>query len=715
MTDTITSAAFTAPLNKLRESAQNVRRTDADADIESLAADIWAKGLLQNLLVTPAADAEDTYEVVGGGRRFKALRLLEKQGKIAADHPVDVKLSQQAEAREVSLSENVQRRAMNPADEFEAFRDLIEIDGLTVTDVSRRFGVAERHILQRLKLGKVAPSLLDAYRAGDMTLDTLQAFTVSSDHGLQERVWEGAKSSPYINAFTIRQRLTEDKVRGNSALGRFVEEEYRAAGLPVTEDLFGDEAHFMAEDAHRIALEKLTAAANDLKARDGWAWVDPVIEYDYTMIASLQRLTKQPRELTKDQDMELDELRTLHNRLLSRYRPDVTVGAMGGPAYLPWEEEQAPEDEGVFCRYCGEQTEGRGEFCSTACEDTWEAVKALDPEALPEDLPDDVVETLKGYKERIAALKALAEPDYAPEDKAIGGGFVTIANDGTVEFRLGYVRPEDVPREGGDGGEGTGTGQDNSPTDGTAEKAPYSKALVSDLEAYRSQVFQAEIAMAPDHAKTLAILSMYRSVAAMSYARVECSSLSAQPTYLKDSIGTDMTATPAGRALDAALAEFTGRIGTKGDNVELFQRIHGLTDDEKDRLLAVLVALTCSVPLAAHGSRHADPLAEHIGREIGIDVASYWRPKAENFWGRVSKEITIGAVTVCTGTDAKAVLGKEKKAALASAVSEWVDHPQTPANDSIKAAVDQSPEAARRIARYLPEGMDFNHIKEAAE
>jgi ParB family chromosome partitioning protein len=66
---------------------------------------------------------------------------------------------------------------MHPADEFVAMAALIDT-GEAIDAVATRFGVSERHVRQRLRLGKLAPELLDAFRAGDIGLDVVTAFTL---------------------------------------------------------------------------------------------------------------------------------------------------------------------------------------------------------------------------------------------------------------------------------------------------------------------------------------------------------------------------------------------------------------------------------------------------------------------------------------------------------------------------------------------------------
>jgi ParB family chromosome partitioning protein len=86
------------PLNKLVASPRNVRCKDRKADIESLAQSIAARGLLQNLCVTPGEDGR--FEVEAGGRRLLALKHLARTGVIARDHLVPCHIGAQEEGRE---------------------------------------------------------------------------------------------------------------------------------------------------------------------------------------------------------------------------------------------------------------------------------------------------------------------------------------------------------------------------------------------------------------------------------------------------------------------------------------------------------------------------------------------------------------------------------------------------------------------------------------
>ena len=94
-----------------------------------------------------------------------ACRSLPPRARSQADCEVPCLVEEPDAALETSLMENTVRAAMHPADEFAAMAALID-GGATVEAVAARFGVSERHVRQRLKLGKLAPELLDAFRAG---------------------------------------------------------------------------------------------------------------------------------------------------------------------------------------------------------------------------------------------------------------------------------------------------------------------------------------------------------------------------------------------------------------------------------------------------------------------------------------------------------------------------------------------------------------------
>ena len=144
-------------LSRLRPSIRNVRR-GGGASIPELASSIARVGLLHNLAVVQSADGVH-FDVVAGRRRLAALKLLAKRRKLPKDFEVPCLLVADGAGRTVSLTENVQREAMHPADQFEAFAALVA-EGKPVEDIAADFGVTPLVVQRRLKLANVSPRLL---------------------------------------------------------------------------------------------------------------------------------------------------------------------------------------------------------------------------------------------------------------------------------------------------------------------------------------------------------------------------------------------------------------------------------------------------------------------------------------------------------------------------------------------------------------------------
>jgi ParB/RepB/Spo0J family partition protein len=158
------SEIISIPLNKLVRSEHNVRKTGGEL-IEDLAASILAHGLLHNLTVVEQCNHKGTssgkYEVVAGGRRYAALQRLAKEKKLPKSFGVPCKVVEVSVAVEASLAENTIRVAMHPADQFIAFRELLD-PGLGVEEAAARFGVSPLFVGHRLKLARVSPRFIEA-------------------------------------------------------------------------------------------------------------------------------------------------------------------------------------------------------------------------------------------------------------------------------------------------------------------------------------------------------------------------------------------------------------------------------------------------------------------------------------------------------------------------------------------------------------------------
>lgn len=323
----------TIPLSSLRQSAANIRKTNFRLDLEELAASIAAHGLIQNLTVRPVRTNSKKhaagYEVVAGGRRLAALKLLVKRRRIAKDFAVPCKVVAHDDATEVSLAENTVRTPLHPADQFDAFAEL-QAQGLGVEEIAARFGISPKTVQQRLKLAVVSPRIMAVYREGDMTLDQLTAFTLTDNHEAQEHVW--FESGSYDrHPQTLRRALTRTLVEGSDRRARFVgAEAFEAAGGAIIRDLFQseDEGYFTdSQLLDRLVADKLAAEADKVKA-ESWGWVETMTEIDYAYLSQFRRIPPTEVELSKKEEARLSKCCERHDALIEDLEDDAPDDVM---------------------------------------------------------------------------------------------------------------------------------------------------------------------------------------------------------------------------------------------------------------------------------------------------------------------------------------------------------------------------------------------------
>jgi ParB family chromosome partitioning protein len=271
-TTTTATAPTLIPLNQLHRSDLNVRKTGG-TDVAELAANIRAsKRLIQNLVVVPEKRGKkDGYGVVAGGRRLAALTSLAKEKAIPTDWPIPCQIVSPEEAVELSLSENIHRENMHPADQFEAWAKLVD-EGTDVEEIAARHGTTAEVVRKRLTLSRVSPKVMKLYREGALQLEQVMAFTLTTDHRAQDALLKGR--SYYPSSHEIRRALTSEAIPETDERARYIgEKAYVAAGGTVTRDMFDERNRAYFNDAAlltRLVAEKLEKTAEKLRAEAPW-------------------------------------------------------------------------------------------------------------------------------------------------------------------------------------------------------------------------------------------------------------------------------------------------------------------------------------------------------------------------------------------------------------------------------------------------------------
>ncbi|AWP59356.1 chromosome partitioning protein ParB [Bordetella bronchiseptica] len=600
------------PLSKLvsRPTSRNVRKTPR-MSIPELAASIERVGLLQNLIVTATADGEH-YDVAAGSRRLAALKLLAKKRRISKEWEVPCLLVADGTARTASLTENVQREVMHPADQFEAFAALVA-EGRPIEDIAADFSVTPLVVQRRLKLANVSPRLLADYRADAVNLDQLMALAITDDHSAQETAFYEApewQRQPHA----LRDRLTEREIDAGHALVRFVGlDAYEAAGGGIRRDLFaeGDSGVYVTDAAllETLVREKLDSHAAQVKA-EGWAWVDATPAATYADLQAFQRAPRERRNSTKRETDRMEKLQT--------------------------------------------KMQAIGEALDTALEaDDEEKADALQAEG------DNVGQQLQALEDRLL--------DYSPNVKGAAGAIVTLDRMGEVVVHRGLLREAEARalrtlerlREGFSGEDDeNGSGEDAD----QPKPASMSDRLVQRLSAHRTAALQIELARNPQVALAAVVHGMVQTVLQSDRYHRDRMPLGVSLTVQDrlEGIAPDWKASSAALAL-AELQRVVGETLPQ-DDTELFTVLLAKSQDDLLRLLSVCVAATVDVITPRATSQQP---GMELAQAVGLDMAAWWQPTAEGYFMHLSKAMILEAMGEFA-PDHVSRLEKLKKAEIAS-------------------------------------------------
>jgi ParB/RepB/Spo0J family partition protein len=153
------------PLGLISPDPNQPRKHFDRAALAELADSIRSVGLLEPIIVRPLPGQDGAYLIVAGERRWRAACLAG-----LTEIPAIVRDDLDAGAAfELSMIENVIRADMNPAEEAQGYQQLLDA-GMDVETISRRLGKGAAMIRARLRLLRLAPSILDLVATGDLDL-----------------------------------------------------------------------------------------------------------------------------------------------------------------------------------------------------------------------------------------------------------------------------------------------------------------------------------------------------------------------------------------------------------------------------------------------------------------------------------------------------------------------------------------------------------------
>jgi ParB family chromosome partitioning protein len=469
--------------------------------------------------------------------------------------------------------------------------------GQSADDIAARFGTSPATVRQRLKLASVSPRLFGIYREGGMNLETLMAFTVSDDHPAQEAAWDRLASFNR-HPSTIREILTAAHVRADDKRVRFVGcDAYLAAGGGIIRDLFEDEHEGYLTDP--ALLDRLVAEGLE--------------EAAVAVRAEGWKWVEIAPALASDFAFSFGRVH---------------------PVYEPPTEAEQQELDRLTAEYDA-LVEEHGD----------------DPEP-------DIAEQIELLSERIDELNE-GKAIWQPDDKATAGAIVTTKWNGEIEIVRGLIKPGDKPKQRPNGSDAGGLAA--LAVKPVAANNGLSFSLIEDLTAHRTAALRAELAKRPNIALAAIVHALALPVFYDERYRVDsCLDLKLENLDLTRS-AEGIKESKAVIFLAAREEEWTEALPR--DAADLFG---WLTGQETAALLDLLAycAATRIDAVRTKQDRADEPRLVHADRlasTLGLDMATWWEPTRESYFGRVSKKLALEAIAEGTYQSAASGLAECKK------------------------------------------------------
>jgi ParB family chromosome partitioning protein len=226
---------FVCPVEELKPHQQQPRKTFNDAKMAELVASIREKGVIQPLVVRHTGDH---YQIIAGERRWRAAQ---KAG--LTEVPVVIQDVSEDWALEMALIENIQREDLNPIEEAEAYRHLMNNFDLSQDEVAKRVGRERPTVTNALRLLRLPKEIQQDVVAGQLSMGHARALlpleTVARIREAREQVIKKQYSVRQTEALVKKikygqSKITPRKGKVNPELDSLAERLQRSLGTKVS-------------------------------------------------------------------------------------------------------------------------------------------------------------------------------------------------------------------------------------------------------------------------------------------------------------------------------------------------------------------------------------------------------------------------------------------------------------------------------------------------
>ena len=187
------------PIDLIDANPQQPRTNFKDADLDELAASLKRHGVIQPIVLRPAPSVKGRYQIVAGERRWRAA-----QRAGLHELPAVVRDIDDRQILELAIIENVQRVDLDPIEEAQGYRQLIDSFDYTQAELADVVGKSRSHVANMMRLLALPDQVIRMVRDGKLSAGHARALINAADPvGLAEQA--------VLRGLTVRQ--VEDLAR----------------------------------------------------------------------------------------------------------------------------------------------------------------------------------------------------------------------------------------------------------------------------------------------------------------------------------------------------------------------------------------------------------------------------------------------------------------------------------------------------------------------
>jgi ParB family transcriptional regulator, chromosome partitioning protein len=591
------------PFSKLSLSENNVRASNGEAEIESFAANIAKNGIIQNLIVNPG-DKKGHYKVYGGGRRLRAVALLIETNRLPKNFQLPCTIREASDNVQQEISLSENMMRLAMTAADECRAFANMIDGdMSEEEISQAYGCDIRHVRMRLRLGQLAPPIFAALAAGELTIDAAKSYGLTGDHHKQETVWNALKD------------------QGNENSKHAI----RSAMLDNSISSQNSLSLFVGEEAYRAAGGRIEL---DLfSADDESQWLDGHI---------VQSLAEAKIIEIAEQFKTKNNLGWVKTSLLNY----VDYSETSKFAHYPSLRIELTDEENATVKNLHNQIDILNEaYDETATEEQAKTISAQ---------LDELERNVKAITDRLAPI-----PE---EDQENVGTFVYISREGTAAIHH-HLLTNVMTKRGN-------TTIDDDGNETTAREL-HSRKLVEELAITRRDILALHIANDPQLALDLVIFKM--ALGQLTYDNGQQTGLSLVIRGNDDPRqGSTAPATQSAKLREKMLENLDSTWFKEKAYADSFAAFRQIDENSKVQWLAYTMSYGLKASLREENS-FANPFQDYLGTICDIDVADYWRPTKDNYFGSIRRDAILDIIGSLGDPSLVARYASAKKGELAEA------------------------------------------------